>query len=97
MGFAKRQKLDPHIFEFTMKAIYRLVNLGKSQSLIVSGESGAGKTEASKQIMRFIAHFFIKERNEINSEMNYNLYNRRLSKINRNLLRNTLAKRNQGL
>lgn len=64
-----------------MKAIYRMINLRKSQSIIVSGEGGSGKTETAKHILKFISNFFIKERVEVNNELNYNIFNRRVSRI----------------
>eukprot|EP01055_Gregarina_sp_Pseudo9_P000942 Gregarina_sp_Pseudo_9__941@NODE_15_length_6304_cov_17_343815_g13_i0_p1_GENE_NODE_15_length_6304_cov_17_343815_g13_i0NODE_15_length_6304_cov_17_343815_g13_i0_p1_ORF_typecomplete_len831_score196_02Myosin_head/PF00063_21/2_5e175TniB/PF05621_11/0_0044AAA_22/PF13401_6/1_2e04AAA_22/PF13401_6/0_093AAA_16/PF13191_6/0_15AAA_30/PF13604_6/0_089ABC_tran/PF00005_27/0_22ABC_tran/PF00005_27/1_6e04_NODE_15_length_6304_cov_17_343815_g13_i0762568 len=48
-------RLPPHTFGVTREALENLHMVQKSQTIIVSGESGAGKTEAVKQSMRFFA------------------------------------------
>ncbi|CDJ31473.1 LOW QUALITY PROTEIN: uncharacterized protein EMH_0067060 [Eimeria mitis] len=48
-------KLPPHVFYTARVALDNLHGVNKSQTIIVSGESGAGKTEATKQIMRYFA------------------------------------------
>ena len=45
----------PHIFGVADKAFSALVNNRKDQSCIVSGESGAGKTEATKLFLNYLA------------------------------------------
>lgn len=48
-------KLDnpvPHVYSTAHGAYHALRKEGKCQSILVSGESGAGKTEAAKYIMR---------------------------------------------
>lgn len=51
----QRTDVPPHIFS-TAEAAYRgMLTEEESQCIIVSGESGAGKTEASKQIQNYIA------------------------------------------
>lgn len=49
------QELDPHIFAIAEDAYRTLFREGKSQSIIVSGESGAGKTVSAKFAMRYFA------------------------------------------
>ncbi|XP_074586758.1 myosin-8-like [Curcuma longa] len=48
--------LSPHPFAVTDAAFRLMRNEGKSQSILVSGESGAGKTESTKMIMRYLAY-----------------------------------------
>lgn len=48
-------QLDPHIYAVTEDAYSKLERNFKDQSIIVSGESGAGKTVSAKHAMRYLA------------------------------------------
>ena len=50
------QNMDPHIFAVSEVAYQKMVNFGQNQSIIVSGESGAGKTVSAKYTMRYFAN-----------------------------------------
>lgn len=43
-----------HVFAIGAKAFHQLINSQKNQAIVISGESGAGKTENTKFAMRFI-------------------------------------------
>ncbi|XP_028966308.1 unconventional myosin-Va [Galendromus occidentalis] len=47
--------LDPHIYAISEEAYTKMEREGRNQSIIVSGESGAGKTVSAKYAMRFFA------------------------------------------
>ncbi|XP_013411638.1 unconventional myosin-Va-like [Lingula anatina] len=47
--------MDPHIYAVAEEAFKRMVQFDQNQSVIVSGESGAGKTVSAKYAMRYFA------------------------------------------
>ncbi|KAJ0034036.1 hypothetical protein Pint_25216 [Pistacia integerrima] len=49
-------ELSPHPFALADSAYRLMINEGISQSILVSGESGAGKTESTKMLMQYLAH-----------------------------------------
>jgi len=50
-----RIELPPHIFSIAEESYRSMLNEKENQCIIISGESGAGKTEAAKKIMFYIA------------------------------------------
>ncbi|XP_050216966.1 myosin-6-like isoform X2 [Mercurialis annua] len=49
-------ELLPHPFAVADSAYRLMINEGISQAILVSGESGAGKTESTKMLMRYLAY-----------------------------------------
>jgi myosin heavy subunit len=55
-GLATAGDLPPHVFTVANAAFNNLVAWKRNQSIIVCGESGSGKTESAKYMMRFLAY-----------------------------------------
>ena len=49
------ETLPPHIYELASNALRNMLDHKKNQSVVISGESGAGKTECTKLVLQFLA------------------------------------------
>lgn len=51
-----RLEVPPHVFAVAESSYYNMKSYNQNQCVIISGESGAGKTEAAKRLMQYIAN-----------------------------------------
>jgi len=51
----KSYELAPHVFALASEAYSNMISYRENQCIIITGESGSGKTETSKFIMQFIS------------------------------------------
>ncbi|KAJ0410843.1 hypothetical protein ATCC90586_007879 [Pythium insidiosum] len=51
----KREGKEPHVYAVSMEAFFNMRHRAENQSILVSGESGAGKTETTKIVMSHLA------------------------------------------
>lgn len=52
-----QNNLEPHVFSISGQCYYNMLKYQDNQSIIVCGESGSGKTEAAKHLMRYLAFY----------------------------------------
>lgn len=52
----RRNEVAPHVFAISDTAYRQMLSERQNQSMLITGESGAGKTENTKKVIQYLAH-----------------------------------------
>jgi myosin heavy subunit len=52
--YEDKKNMPPHIWTITALAYRQMMELKTKQAIVISGESGSGKTENAKRAMKFL-------------------------------------------
>ncbi|XP_048764232.1 myosin heavy chain, non-muscle isoform X2 [Ostrea edulis] len=66
----KRHEVPPHVFAITDTAYRSMLQDREDQSILCTGESGAGKTENTKKVIQYLAHVAASNRSNRSSVSN---------------------------
>ncbi|KAI3623213.1 hypothetical protein CBS14141_003996 [Malassezia furfur] len=72
----RREANPPHIFAVADGAIQNMIHAQENQSLLITGESGAGKTENTKRVIQYLTAVAVDADADVDPEV---LHHRRLS------------------
>lgn len=77
----RRGELEPHLFAIAEEAYRNMLRENRNQSIIVSGESGAGKTQSAKYIMRYFATIDMIDKSFPGSQDDLSMLNNGMSEV----------------
>ena len=60
----RRKQVPPHIYAVAEEAYQKMMEEKKSQSLIITGETGSGKSENAKKVTQYLSFISSKKRNQ---------------------------------
>merc|ERR1712001_103598 len=72
----RRNEVPPHLFAASDGAYQQMMNNSKDQSMLITGESGAGKTENTKKVITYFAILGANEKKGDGGEKKANLEDR---------------------
>uniref|UniRef100_A0A452IEP7 Myosin heavy chain 14 n=1 Tax=Gopherus agassizii TaxID=38772 RepID=A0A452IEP7_9SAUR len=65
----KRHEMPPHIYAISEAAYRSMLQDREDQSILCTGESGAGKTENTKKVIQYLAHVASSHKGELEQQL----------------------------